>query len=74
MDLCGPGRFCHVPSPGIALNEIGVADAPDEVVEVVTASLAAVGTGLMHGPERFGPLFTDHYAGPASSMVWGLMS
>lgn len=73
VDLCGPGGFCHVPGPGIALNEIGVTDAPDEVVEAVSTALAAVGTGLMHGPERFSPLFSEGYAGDRdSTLVWGL--
>lgn len=74
VDLCGPGGFCNVPGPGIALNEIGVTDAPDEVVEAVSAALTAVGTNLIYGPARFEPLLTDHNAGVASRMVWGLMS
>lgn len=74
VDLCGPGGFCNVPGPGIALNEISVTDAPDEVVEAVSATLAAVGTNLIYGPAQFEPLLTDHNAGVASRMVWGLMS
>lgn len=73
--MCGPGGFCNVPGPGIALNEIGVADAPNEAVETVSVALAAVATRLMHGPERFGPLFSEGYTGAESSTcVWGLAS